>query len=123
MPQDSQGRYYNDPEARTSFALASAVRTASGTGTAFAVEDVSAILGTLNVTAASGSSPTLDVRLETTVDGTNWYTVGSFPQKTAAGTDARAFGPVGSQCRWAWAVTGTTPSFTFAVTATANRDD
>lgn len=123
MPQDSQGRWYNEPEARSDFGLASAARTASGTGSAFSVQDVSAILGTLSVTAASGTAPTLDVRLETTVDGTNWYTVGSFPQKTAAGSDARAFGPVGSQCRWAWTVAGTGPSFTFGLTATANRDD
>jgi hypothetical protein len=122
MSQDSTGRYYEGAETDTTKALSSAARTASGTGTAFTVEDVTDIEGTLTISAASGTTPTLDVRLETTVDGTNYYTVGSFSQKTTTGSEARAFGPLGQLARWAWTVGGTTPSFTFAITAKVDRD-
>lgn len=123
MPQDFQNRYYNAPEPRTSFGLASATQTASGAGTPFTVDSVLSIIGTLAVTAASGTSPTLDLRLESSVDGTNYYTVAAFSQKTGISTDARIFGPVGTTARWAWTVGGTTPSFTFSVVASADRDD
>lgn len=123
MPQDSQGRYYESAATDSAKALASTARTTTGTGTPFAVEDITDIEGTLSITAASGTSPTLDVRLETTVDGTNYYTVGSFAQKTTTSTEAKAFGPLGNTARWAWTIGGTTPSFTFSTAAKTDRDN
>jgi hypothetical protein len=103
-------------------ALASTARTASGTGTAFDTEDVVNIEGTLVVSASGGTSPTLDVRLETSVDGTNYDTVAAFPQQTGAQTGrGKAFAGLGRKCRWAWTVTGTTPSFTCSITAKSLR--
>lgn len=123
MPQDSQGRYVASDETLAAGAVASAARTATGTGTAFDTEGADNISGTLTVTAASGTNPTLDVTLETTADGTNYYTVGSFTQKTGTATaDAKVFGPVGSLSRWKWTIGGTTPSFTFSISATEDRD-
>ena len=122
MPVDQKGRHYEGDEARADAAVASAARTASATGTAFNTEDATAFEATLTVSAASGTAPLLDVRLETTVDGTNYYTVGSFGQKTASATEAKAFGPLGDTCRWAWTVAGTTPSFTFSISAEAQRE-
>lgn len=61
--------------------------------------------------------------LQTTVDGTNYYTVGSFTQATGTTTEAKAFGPLGSSSRWRWTIGGTdTPSFTFAIASTVDRD-
>ena len=120
-PSGAGNRYYPDAETRADMALASAARTASGTGAAFGTEDVVNIEATLDVTAVSGTGPTLDLRLETTVDGTNWDTVAAFPQRTAAGQRGKAFAGLGRQCRWAWTIAGTGPSFTFAVTAKALR--
>lgn len=124
MPQDSKGRYIPDDETLAAAAVASAARTATATGTAFDTDNLDSITGTLTVTAASGTNPTLDVTLETTGDGTNYYTVGAFTQKTAAATaDAKVFGPLGALSRWKWTIGGTdTPSFTFSISATADRD-
>lgn len=123
-PQDSQGRFVPDAETLSTAAVASAARTATATGTAFSTANLDSITGTLTVTAAAGTNPTLDVTLETTADGTNYYTAGSFTQKTAAATaDAKVFGDLGSLSRWKWTIGGTdTPSFTFSIAATADRD-
>lgn len=123
MPQDDKGRYVPDAETLAAAAVASAARTTTGTGSAFSTAGVDNIIGVLTVTAASGTTPTLDVTLETTADGTNYYTVGSFVQKTGTATaDSKVFGDLGSSSRWKWTIAGTTPSFTFAITASADRD-
>lgn len=124
-PQDDKGRFVPDAESLSGgAAVASAARTATGTGTAFSTAGLDSVIGTLTVSAASGTTPTLDVTLETTADGTNYYTVGAFVQKTATATaDAKVFGPLGSSCRWKWTIAGTTPSFTFVIATTADRDD
>ncbi len=124
MPQDSQGRYVPTDDTLTTAAVASAARTATATGTAFDTDNLDAVTGTLTVTVASGTNPTLDVTLETTADGTNYYTVGAFVQKTAAATaDAKVFGDLGALSRWKWTIGGTdTPTFTFSISATADRD-
>jgi hypothetical protein len=70
----------------------------------------------LNVTAASGTSPTLDVVVEDTLDGTNWNTVGTFAQRTAAGRQVIDItSPFSGRLRVRWTIGGTAPSFTFSV--------
>lgn len=121
-PLDRKGNYVPGDEARPDAAVASAARTATGTGSAFDTPDAESLEATLTVSAASGTTPTLDVTLETSIDGgTSWDTVGAFGQLTAPGSDGHVFGPLGDQCRWKWAVGGTTPSFTFSIAAEANR--
>lgn len=125
MPaQDAQGRYVTPSESPSGAQVASAARTATATGTAFDTSSVDSLNGTLVISAASGTNPTLDVVLQTTADGTNYYTVLAFPQQTTtqAGV-ARVFGPLGSSSRWSWTIGGTdTPTFTFAITATVDKD-
>lgn len=99
-------------------ALASGARTASAdSGVIAGFGDWSKFRAHLAVTAASGTTPTLDVVIEDTLDGTNWNTVATFTQKTAAATQAVDVTGVvfGDRLRVRWTVTGTTPSFTFAV--------
>lgn len=124
MPQDSQGRYSSDNEAMAvgSGSLASATKTTTGTSAAFDSSNLASLNATLAISAASGTSPTLDVTLETTADGTNYYTAGTFPQQTGVATVARVIGDLGLTSRWKWTVGGTTPSFTFTITATADRE-
>lgn len=126
MPaQDSQGRYITPAETLTGGAVvASAARTATANGTAFDTSSFDSITGVLTVTAASGTDELLDVELHTTTDGTNYYEVGQFTQKSGTATaESRAFGPLGSSSRWRWVIAGTdTPSFTFSISATADRD-
>jgi hypothetical protein len=123
VPLDAQGNYFAGDKIRTDAALASAARTATGTGTAFNTNQANSFEATLIVSAHSGTTPTLDVRLETSIDGgTSYDTVGSFVQFTTTdGTDGHVFGPLGDTCRWAWTIGGTTPSFTFAIAVEEDR--
>ena len=98
-------------------AVASAARTTSGnSGALTGFGDWSRFRAQLNVTAASGTSPTLDVVVEDSFDGTTWNTVATFTQKTAAGVQVvDVSGQFTEQLRVRWTVGGTTPSFTFDV--------
>jgi hypothetical protein len=119
MARDAQGNYYAAARTRSDASLASAARTATGTSAAFNAAQAQALEVSLAVTAFAGTSPTLDLVLQTSIDGgTTWLTVKAFSQKTGAATDGGVFGPLGSQLRWSWTIGGTaSPSFTFAVTA------
>lgn len=78
----------------------------------------------LNVTAASGTTPSMTVVLESTLDGVNWDTLGTFAAKTAAGREVITINPViGRRLRARWTITGTTPSFTFSVLIQGEGDD
>lgn len=72
----------------------------------------------LDVTAASGTAPTLDVVIETSADGsTGWTSVGSFAQATAVGSERKAFTGLNNYVRANYTIGGTTPSFDFTVKA------
>lgn len=80
--------------------------------------DVDSLRVQLAVTAASGTSPTLDVTIEDSLDGTNWNTVGTFAQKTATGSEViNITSPFARRLRVKYVVAGTAPSFTFSVKA------
>lgn len=71
---------------------------------------------TLSVTAASGTTPSLTVNIQTSRDGSTWVTSGSFAAKTGVASEAKVFGPLDRYVRAQWAApTGTTPSFDFAI--------
>ena len=102
--------------------LASAARTASGNSGVLSdtYGGANTLRIQLNVTAASGTTPTLDVVVEDTLDGTNWNTIGTFAQKTAAAREViNVTSPFASRLRVRWTIAGTTPSFTFDVVAAA----
>ncbi len=96
---------------------ASAARTASGdSGPRTGFEVATQLRAQLDVTAAAGSSPTLNVVLEDTLDGTNWNPVATFTQRVAAGREVlNVTTPFTDRLRARWTVGGTTPSFTFSV--------
>jgi hypothetical protein len=97
--------------------VASAARTASGDSGVLAGWGVPKTLrAQLNVTAAAGTGPTLDVVIEDTLDGTNWNVIGTFAQKTAVGREVvNVTAPFSDRLRARWTVAGTAPSFTFDV--------
>lgn len=99
--------------------VASAARTSSSTsGAILGFADADTARVQLNVTAASGVSPTLDVVVEGTVDGSLWYALGTFAQKTTTGTEVILVqNIVGNQVRVRWTVGGAAASFTFTVAA------
>lgn len=115
MPTRSINFYSEDEFA------ASAARTASGdSGIWDGFGRASTLRAQLHVTAASGTSPTLDVVLEDSVDGSNWNTIGTFSQKTAASREiVNVTSPFGDRIRARWTIGGTTPSFTFSVRVAA----
>lgn len=97
--------------------VASAARTTSSdSGASPGWAPATTLRAQLNVTAASGTTPTLDVVLEDTLDGTNWNVIGTFSQKTATSREViNVTAPFADNVRARWTVGGTTPSFTFAV--------
>jgi len=104
--------------------LASAARTATVTGTAVGgLSAARSLVLQLNVTAASGTSPTLDVVVQDTVDGTNWNTIATFVQATAVTREViRVTSAFTDQLRVVGTIGGTNPSFTFGVLTWADAN-
>ena len=86
-------------------------------------EGVVTALAQTALTSWTGTTPTLDVSLETSVDGTNFNSVGTaFGQKTNASADeGRAFSGLGADSRWKAVVGGTTPAVVFSINAQGNE--
>jgi hypothetical protein len=102
--------------------VASAARTTSGSSTALDCSGWEAVGLELVITAASGTTPSLAVTVQWSNDGTNWADADvpdAFAARTAAGRSFRNALVKARYLRIAWAITGTTPSFTFAVNALA----
>jgi hypothetical protein len=97
--------------------VASAAITTTTTTSALTPTFGCSYIVNIPVTAATGTSPTLDVNVQESDDsGTNWFTVYSFPRITATGiyrSPKLAFN--GNRVRYVQTVGGTTPSFTRAI--------
>jgi len=92
----------------------SAARTATANGSVVeetAHRRIAALV--LDITAASGTNPTLDVTVQTSRDGSTWYSAGAFTQATATSTQRKTFA-LDRYVRAQWTIGGTdTPTFTF----------
>lgn len=97
----------------------SGVRTVSGDGGSIPMVGESTLRLTLAVTTATGTAPSLTVTVQTSHDGTTWTNVAAFTAATAAGSQRKVFAGLDRLARASWAISGTTPSFTFAVTGEA----
>ena len=98
----------------------------AGSGVASSTKDLEGyenLIVWLNVTAASGTLPTLDLTLEHSPDGTTFYPLVTIPQVTT--TIAQAYhvlgsaDPFGKYLRGKYTVGGGGPSFTFSLSLTA----
>lgn len=118
-PYDSRAFYYKEDTV-----LASVARTATGnSGQLSGYGNCKTLRAQLNVTAASGTTPTLDVLIQDSLDGTNWNTVGTFTQKTAAARQViDVTTPFADRVRVLYTIGGTTPSFTFDVIIASEVD-
>lgn len=76
---------------RRKVAIALAAIAATGTTDEFYVGDCGVLRCTLTCTAVSGTSPTLDTVVQTSADGSTWYSAGSFTQVTGAGAERKTF--------------------------------
>lgn len=100
--------------------LTSAARTASAQTTTTAVGAYTMGVFYLDVTAVSGTTPTLNVTIEGK-DPTSgkYFTIGTFTQLTAIGNQRITIPQLlDSNIRVNYQIGGTTPSFTFTVGAT-----
>lgn len=102
---------------------ASGAETANGESPALDIGQHDEALAFLDVSAASGTSPNMVVSFEYSPDGVTWFDSGV--AYTAVTTVAR---PASKQLtnfgRWIrakWAITGTTPSFTFSLAMVAKN--
>lgn len=94
--------------------------TTTGTANDISGANATGAVGFLNVTAQAGTSPTLDVKIQDTPDGTIWFDVPglTFTQVTASTGQqtAQATRAIGQKLRAVATVGGSaTPTFTFSV--------
>lgn len=97
--------------------LPALARTATATGASKDWDYYSPqmLVALLDVGAASGTSPTLDVVVQGSEDGTTWETVGTMAQATAAGVQRANITKLAKYYRAVATIGGGTPSFTFGV--------
>jgi hypothetical protein len=94
--------------------------TATLSGPWFNTEEVSTLDLLLDVTAASGTTPSMTVSIETREGAADTpATVGSFAAKTGVASERKRFTALGKECRYVATISGTAPSFTFALTGVA----
>jgi len=100
--------------------LADAARTTTSTSTALD-NTTSSLLGAsavLSVSAVSGTTPTLAVKVQHSVDNSVWVDLMTFTTENSVKGDFQettGTTTVNRYVRASWTVTGTTPSFTFNV--------
>ena len=101
--------------------IVSAANTASGSTADLAVGRLAALGVDVNVTAVSGSSPSISFVLERKGSDGIYYPLASPAALTAAGQISLSVGrglttaaALGTAVRLRWVITGTTPSFTFS---------
>lgn len=127
--------------------VASAAFTASGNSAAFSMSTATSIVVGIDVTAASGTTPVLDLWLQASDDGgTTWYDMpADWALKTATTAAAGTLTPSSGagvrdivdgnattgaflgvykhlatdKIRLKWVISGTTPSFTFSASVVA----
>lgn len=96
--------------------LPSAARTVSGQSDhdqGAAAEHIEAVLF-VDVTAVSGTTPSMTITVQTSWDGVNWWTHTALTAITATGKVRQTLQFLGTYLRLDYAITGTTPSFTFS---------
>lgn len=101
--------------------LQSAARTASGNSNVFSSGDYDDAQVFLDITAVSGTTPTLDVTIQYSPDGTRWFTHTAFAQKTTTDKDSKQISGLGKSMRIAYTIGGTGPSFTFQMDIVAKN--
>ena len=99
---------------------ASAVTTVTGNGSSYELGDKDTLRLALDVTAISGTAPTLHVQVQTRNSGSDaWRTLEAFPIATAIGVAYRTVPGCDRYVRTQHTLGGTSPSVTFSVTGNA----
>lgn len=102
--------------ASTTTDIASAAITTTVTSANLALTGIQSMSILASVTIVSGTTPTLDIILQETLDGTNYYDIYHFPRITATGQyTTPVLKLTGIGYRVVRTVSGTTPSFTMSL--------
>lgn len=98
--------------------IASAAVTSTNTSSAIYNDLGNGFQVNVAVSAVSGTSPTMDLRIEESFDGgTNWVTLYEFQRITATGSyNSPVLRATGRHVRYVRSLAGTSPSFTMALT-------
>lgn len=97
--------------------IASAALTSTATSAAVPVANVQSAAFAVNITAVTGTNPTLDVVIQCSVNTTTWQDVHHFERATGTTTlIAPTIALPCAQIRYVRTVGGTTPSFTMSLT-------
>ncbi|MCL4848739.1 MAG: hypothetical protein KJ066_19495 [Acidobacteria bacterium] len=97
--------------------LPAAARTQNAAGAAVPSDEFSTAVLELDVTARSGTNPTLDVAIETRFSGfSTWVEVDTFAQATNVGAQRKVVSGLADEVRAVGEIGGTgTPTFTYGV--------
>lgn len=108
------GQFYDEDELTL---MASGARTASTTSDVYEVGDRGTLRLDLDLTAVSGTNPTMHVQIETrkTYGSGSWRVVDAFPIKTTTGSERRSMSGLDRFARAVCTIGGTNPSFTFSL--------
>jgi hypothetical protein len=89
--------------------------TATKNGENIEVNSTGVVETFIDVTAVSGTSPTLDIKLQESVDGVTFSDILDVPQFTAVDTHTVHFKTDKKYIRYVLTVTGTSPSFDLTI--------
>lgn len=105
-------------------ALASAARTVSGTADIEAVPaEYGELIVYIDVTAIAGTSPSMTVTYQSSPDGVTFYDNTAGSAITATGRQMiKVPNCIGRYGRLSYAISGTSPSFTFSAVVDAKRN-
>jgi hypothetical protein len=99
---------------------ASSAKTASGNSALFSCPAGARVSVWVNVSAVSGTTPSMTLTVQWSMDGTNWADgdpADTFTAVTAVGAKVKDFARKASLMRLVWTISGTTPSFTLEARA------
>lgn len=115
-----RGDTFGGTEGNLAALAASAARTTTGQGSGVYVPQYDMAVLTLVITAVSGTTPSLTVSIDTSPDNSTWTAIAAYAAQTTTTAGVRKlFTGVDQYIRASWTISGTTPSFTFAVTGIA----
>jgi len=100
------------------YLLASATKTTTvtnATGVDFDGADLQPLCYRLNVTVASGTGPTLDVKIQESDDNSSWRDFANFKQMTGVGIERVTAKSDARYRRYYATIGGTNPSFTMHI--------
>lgn len=103
--------------------LASAARTTSGTADMGAVPaEYMELLAYIDVTAVTGTSPSMTVTYQCSHNGTDWFDHTAGAAITAVGKQLiKVAATTGRYGRLSYSISGTSPSFTFSAVVEGKR--